>query len=79
MIPKDGNYNAKGRVTKIDMNLGSVELDHEDIPGVMGPMVMEFTLKDKAQLKGLKVGDNVDFVLEYKHPTEIIVDIKKTQ
>lgn len=79
VIPKDGNYDGKGRVTKIDMKLGSVELDHEDIPGVMPPMVMEFTVRDKKQLNGLKIDDKVDFVLEYKHPTEIIVNIKKTK
>lgn len=75
--PKDGNYDGKGRVTKINMELGSVELNHDDIPGVMPPMIMEFYVKDKSQLEPLKVGDNVHFVLEYKHPTETIVDIKK--
>ena len=79
MIPKDGNYNSRGKVTKINLDLGSVELDHEDIPGVMAPMRMEFYVKNKAELKPLKIGDQVDFVLEYKHPTETIVTIKKAQ
>ena len=75
--PKDGNYNAKGKVTKINNELGSIELDHGEIPGVMPPMIMEFFVKDKAILKGLAVGDNVDFVLEYKHPAETIVSVTK--
>jgi Cu(I)/Ag(I) efflux system protein CusF len=75
--PKDGNYPSKGKITKINTELGSVELDHEKIVGVMEPMIMEFYVKDKSLLDGLKVGDNVDFVLEYKHPTETIVSIKK--
>lgn len=75
--PKDGNYNARGRITKINNELGSVELDHEDIPGVMPPMIMEFYVRDPSQLATVKVGDTVDFVLEYKHPTETIVAIKK--
>jgi Cu/Ag efflux protein CusF len=78
-IPKDGNYNGKGVVTKIDMKLGSVELNHEDIPGVMAAMKMEFYVIDKSLLNGLKIGDKVDFVLEYKHPAETIVEIKKIQ
>ena len=78
-IPKDGDYNGKGVVTKIDIKSGSVELNHEDIPGVMAPMQMEFYVKDKSILNGLKVGDKVDFVLEYKHPAETIVGIKKIQ
>lgn len=78
-IPKDGDYNGRGVVTKINNKQGSVELDHEDIPGVMPPMRMEFFVRNKAELKPLKVGDTVDFVLEYKHPTETIVTIKKAK
>ena len=29
---KDGDYNGKGKITKIDNTLNSVELDHEEIP-----------------------------------------------
>lgn len=78
-IPKDGNYTSRGKVTKVNMELVSVELDHEEIVGVMPPMIMEFYVREKSLLDGLKVGDNVEFVLEYKHPSEIIVGIKKIQ
>ncbi len=76
-VPKDGNYSGKGKVTKIDLKIGSVELNHEEIVGLMPPMTMEFYVKDKAILDGLKVGDSVEFVVEYKHPAETIVSIKK--
>ena len=78
-IPKDGNYNGKGEVTRINMELGSVELKHEDMPGLMPEMQMEFFVKDKSLLKGLAIGDRVDFVVEYKHPQETITNIKKAQ
>jgi Cu(I)/Ag(I) efflux system periplasmic protein CusF len=78
-IPKDGNYDAKGEVTKINLEGGSIEIKHEDIKDLMAPMQMEFFVKEKALLKGLAVGDKIDFVIEYKHPTEIITSIKKTQ
>jgi Cu/Ag efflux protein CusF len=78
-VPKDGNYDGKGEVTKINMESGSIELRHEDMPGLMPPMQMEFFVRDKALQKGLAVGDKVDFVVEYKHPTEIITSIKKAQ
>jgi Cu/Ag efflux protein CusF len=78
-IPKDGNYAGKGTVTKINNETGSVELNHEDIKDLMPAMQMEFYVKDKTLLKGLNVGDKVDFVVEYKHPTEIIAAIKKAQ
>ena len=75
--PKDGNYNGKGKVTKVNTQIGSVELDHEEIAGLMPRMIMEFYVKDKALLNGLVVGDSVDFVIEYKHPGETITAIKK--
>jgi len=46
---------------------------------LMPPMQMEFFVKDKVLLKNLAIGDRVDFVIEYKHPTEVITSIKKTQ
>src|SRR5262245_21759598 len=76
-IPKDGDYPSKGIVTKINLENGSIQLNHEDIPSVMPPMLMEFNVSDKKMLNGLKVGDKVDFVLRYKHPTETIVSITK--
>ena len=78
-IPKDGNYDGKGEVTKINNEMGSIELKHEEIKDLMPPMQMEFFVKDKTQLKDLKIGDRVEFVVEYKHPTEIITNIKKAQ
>jgi len=78
-IPKDGDYNGKGVVTKLNPDQGSIELDHEEIKDMMPAMQMEFFVSDKKILDGLKVGDKVDFVLRYKNPTETIVSIKKAQ
>ncbi len=78
-VPRDGDYSGKGIVTKINNEIGSVELKHEDIKDLMPAMQMEFYVKDKALLKGLAVGDKVDFTVEYKHPTEIISAIKKAK
>ena len=70
-------YNGTGKVTKINMEIGSVELDHEEIKDLMAKMIMEFYVADKSQLKDLKIGDRVDFVLEDKGGAERITDIKK--
>lgn len=75
--PKNGDYPAKGKVTKINNELGSVELDHEDIPGLMPPMIMEFYVDDKSLLKQIAVGDKVDFVIRYKDGRETISRIAK--
>ncbi len=77
--PRDGNYNAKGNVTKINLTIGSVEVDHENIEGLMPAMQMEFYVTDKGLLKGVAVGDKIDFVIEYKGGTEKINSIKKAK
>lgn len=77
--PKNGNYNGKGVVKKINLELVSVELDHEEIGELMPAMVMEFYVADKAELEKLKIGDKVDFVLEYKDGQEKIVSIEKAK
>jgi len=66
---------STGIVTSMNREIGSVGLDHKDIPGVMPAMVMEFYLKDKRLLDGLNVGDQVSFSLETKD--DVIIDIKK--
>lgn len=76
---EDGYYKGKGVVTKINTELGSVELDHEEIPNVMPAMKMEFSVTDKAMLKPLQVGDTAIFMLEYKQGAEKIASIEKAQ
>lgn len=77
--PKDGDYSGKGVVTKINMELGSVEVNHQEIKDLMPAMTMEFFVSDKKMLEGLKVGDAVDFVIRYKDRNETIVKITRTQ
>lgn len=76
-VPKNGEYPGKGTITKINNELGSVELDHHEIKDVMPAMQMEFFVSDKSMLKGLKVGDEVDFTLRYNSGQETIVAISK--
>lgn len=68
---------GKGVVTKINTELGSVELNHEEIKGMMPAMQMEFYVSDKKMLDGLKIGDKVDFVLEDNAGAEQITSIVK--
>ena len=78
-VPKNGNYDGKGVVTKIDLKIVSVELEHEEIKGLMPAMKMEFYVTKKAELEALKLGDAVEFVVEYKDGQEKIISIKKAQ
>ena len=75
--PKDGDYPGRGKVTRIKTELASIELEHDEIIGVMPAMTMEFFVTDKALLNGLRIGDTVDFTLRVKGPTETISAVKK--
>jgi Cu/Ag efflux protein CusF len=74
-FPKNGDYQGVGKITKINNDLGSVELDHQDIPDMMPAMKMEFFVTDKRLLKGLRVGDMANFTIRYKDGQENIVAI----
>ena len=53
---------GRGKVTEVDAAKGRVEIDHEPIASMKWPrMQMGFTVKDKAQLSGLKPGAIVEF------------------
>ena len=72
-------FDGTGAVTKINLEIGSVELDHEEIKGLMPAMQMEFYVSDKKMLEKLKVGDKVDFILEDNAGAEQIINIKKSK
>ncbi len=58
---------ARGTVISVDPTAGHVELDHEPIPAMQWPrMTMGFMARNKAQLKGLKEGDVVEFEVQPK-------------
>ena len=58
------SYNAVGTVKSIDTKMPAIEIDHEDIKGLMPAMQMQFHVKDKALLEGLVPEDRVTFTVE---------------
>ena len=57
-------YHGVGVVRSINVKRPSIEIDHEDIKGLMPAMTMEFYVKDKSLLEGLKTRDRIEFTLE---------------
>lgn len=57
---KDKLYDVKGTVVAADPQKQTVTLDHEDIPGLMKAMKMEFKAADAKLLDGLRPGDAVE-------------------
>jgi Cu/Ag efflux protein CusF len=70
---------ATGLITKINLEIGSVELKHDEIKGMMPAMQMEFYVSDKAELENLKIGDKVLFTLEENQGAETITRILKIE
>lgn len=70
-------FDGRGKVTKINLDLVSVELEHEEIKGLMPGMIMEFYVREKKELEPLKVGDTVEFILEDDRGQEKILAIRK--
>jgi Cu(I)/Ag(I) efflux system protein CusF len=76
-VPQSGDYLGRGKITRIDVNGGSVELDHEAIPDAVPAMKKEYLVSDRAILNGLKLGDEVNFTLRYNNGQETITAISK--
>lgn len=67
-------HHGRGTVRGIDLDRGSIKLEHDAIPTLKWPaMTMDFDVVDKGLLKGLKPGDRVDFELAQRAPGEFVV------
>jgi Cu/Ag efflux protein CusF len=54
-----------------------IEIDHEEIVGLMQAMQMEFPLNDRALLNGIAVNDRVDFTVDNAAGEMTIIALKK--
>jgi protein SCO1/2 len=71
------SYDVHARVTAISPDKTGVTLDHDDIPGLMKAMKMEFRVKDSKLLDGLAIGDQVEGKLFVESGKYLITDLKK--
>jgi protein SCO1/2 len=71
------DYPIKGKVVSVNPEKNTVKIDHEDIPGLMEAMTMNFAVADPTLLKGLKAGDKVEGRLKTDSGKFIITELKK--
>src|SRR5579872_147433 len=59
-------YAFKGKIMTVDKNIGTANIENEDIPGFMAPMVMPYSFKPPSQINNLQPGDSItaDVVLD---------------
>ena len=70
-------YQGVGIVKSIDPKVPAIEIDHEEIVGLMQAMQMQFPVTDSALLNGLTVNDRVDFTIDNATGEMKIIAIKK--
>lgn len=70
-------YQGVGVVKGLNPKAPAIEIDHEEIVGLMPAMQMEFPVTDVALLSGLAVGDHIDFTVVEKTGIIKVTAIKK--
>lgn len=71
------SYQGVGRVIATNDKRPSIEIDHQEIKGLMPAMTMEFFVKDKSLLEGLKTRDQIEFTIDNGVGGLVITKIKK--
>ena len=71
-------YRGSGVVKIINLKEGWIEIDHQEIPGLMPAMEMEYWVRKKSLFRGVAVGDQVDFAVVETGKGEYLTELKKS-
>ena len=74
---KERLFDVNGKVVSIDADKNKIRLNHEDIPGLMKAMEMDFAVSDSKILSGIKAGDSVHAKLKVKDSNYVITELHK--
>lgn len=70
-------YPGTGVVTTVNLKEGWISIEHEDIKDLMPAMAMEFWVRDTSIMKGVQVGDRIDFVVVEDSKGQYLTEIKR--
>ncbi len=73
--PEVETFSSSGTITAIDAGKKEISIDHEEIPGLMSAMEMNFPVKDERFLNDFKTGDRIMFELQKSGDTSILTKI----
>lgn len=69
---------AEAEIRRVDLAAGKLSLRHGEIKNLeMPPMSMVFTVQDKTQLDGLKVGDRIRFTADQIQGAYTVLRLEK--
>ena len=66
-----------GIVESFDQERATIQIDHEEIKGMMPPMNMQFSVKDKSLLDSVNPGDKIDFWIETTPAGYVVTNLRK--
>jgi len=75
--PQTKTYDVHGKVVAVDSQRQTVTLDHEDIPGLMQAMEMEFKVANPQVLENVAAGDQIHGRLEVRSGDYVITGLSK--
>ena len=70
-------YQGVGTVKAVNPKAPAIEIDHEEIVGLMPAMQMEFPVTESALLNGIAVNDRIDFTIQNGTGEMKVIAIKK--
>lgn len=76
---QSNSYQGVGVVKSLNPKAPAIEIDHEDIEGLMPAMQMEFPVTDAKLLNGIAINDRIDFTIENKAGEMRVTAIKKKE
>ena len=70
-------YEARGIVYDVNREFQQILIEHEDIPGLMPAMTMNFDVADPALIERLETGDRIEFELEFTGNSYRVLSARK--
>ena len=70
------HYQVRGIVRDLQREYSQVLIEHEDIPGLMPAMTMNFDLADPVMLDELARGQIIEFELEFDGHSDRVIDVE---
>ena len=71
-------YDLKGMVVAVNPDEKKIEINHQDIPGLMPAMKMPFDYENPKVIEGLSAGDSVEGKIKVVDGKYIITQLRKT-
>ncbi len=75
--PDAKSYTAQGVVEQIAPDRSSVTIHHQNIPGYMMEMTMDFPVQNTNELNGISPGDNITFTLVVTEKDDWVKNIQR--